>query len=131
MKRKRDLEAYQRFQRKRAKAALAATRRRRVYLRRKRTLQPQQLAISAPSAPPQAQAQTRQNVTTVHAPSVLSIIGNAEETIEFFTELHGLFQKRRRVWVSLGDVTQISYDGIVALLAAMIRFKAAGIGFNG
>jgi len=67
----------------------------------------------------------------VQAPKRLSVIHNAEETVEFFTRLHHLYQKRRKVWVSLSNVTQISYDAIVALLAAMIRFKAAGIGFNG
>src|SRR2546430_2748046 len=40
-------------------------------------------------------------------------------------------RKRHPVWVTLREVEQIDYDGIVVLLSVMIRFRARGIRFNG
>jgi hypothetical protein len=59
------------------------------------------------------------------------MLSNPEEAIGFFASLVTYCDQRRKVWVSLRDVERIEYDAIVVLLAVMIRFKAAKVGFNG
>jgi hypothetical protein len=67
----------------------------------------------------------------VVAPSVLSVVSNPEQSLRFIAELSAQYERRQRVFVSLQRVVRLEYDAIVVLLAAMVRFKAAGIKFNG
>jgi len=59
------------------------------------------------------------------------MIGNPEESIAFVNKLAEHYDRRKRVYVSLQNIKRIDYDAIVVLLAILIRFKAAKIGFNG
>ena len=67
----------------------------------------------------------------IHAPRVLSLVNNAEETSQFIADLRSAFQKSKSVFVVLRDVEQIEYDGLTVLLSVMVRFKENGIDFNG
>jgi hypothetical protein len=65
------------------------------------------------------------------APSRMSVIKYPEETVGFFNKLMIQFERRRKVFVSLKNVSVIDYDAIVVLLSIMVKFKAARIEFNG
>ncbi len=67
----------------------------------------------------------------VVAPTVLSMVDNPEETLRFVAKLSNYYDKRQKVHVSLANVKRIGQDAVVVLVAALIRFKAAKIGFYG
>lgn len=69
--------------------------------------------------------------TKVHAPTILSFIENTSEVARFIAKLKLLYDKRKKVFVVLKDVEQISYDAIVVLLSIMVKFKSSKIDFNG
>jgi hypothetical protein len=71
------------------------------------------------------------NYTKVHAPTILSFIENTNEVAEFIDKLKRLYDQRKKVFVVLKDVEQITYDAIVVLLSIMVKFKSSKIDFNG
>lgn len=126
MKRIRSRDQYQRFQRSCGRYSLNNRQRRKAYLRR--------IALGLPLEVQAAHLLTsrpRQGYTGIVAPQVLSMAGNAEETILFFSKLSNQFDHGVKTFVSLRKIVRLDYDAIVVLLAIMIRFKAAGIGFYG
>jgi hypothetical protein len=126
MKRIRNRERYRRHQARRLSAVLAE--RVRAGLR-KRALGTPQGAAPRPRA--SGHAVRPWGYKQVRACPDLSMINNPEHTIAFFNELMDSFDRRRRTWVVLKDVGRIDYDAILVLLSIMVRFKVAGIKFNG
>jgi hypothetical protein len=49
----------------------------------------------------------------------------------FVSELKGLFEARRPVFVDLSGVREIDYGGLTVMLSAIVRFKSKRIRFNG
>lgn len=84
-------------------------------------------AIQSRSKLPPAKADHARVVSPAH----LSMLENPEETLKFVAKLQEYYDLRKKVHVSLGNVTRIGHDAIVVLVAALIRFKAAKIGFAG
>jgi len=71
------------------------------------------------------------NYSKIYAPERLSFIDNPIGVVEFISNLEKHFDKRKKVFVVLKNVTVISYDAIVVLLSIMVKFKASKIDFNG
>lgn len=71
------------------------------------------------------------NYVKVKAPSVFSFTKNPLQVVKFINRLNQILALRKRVFVIMDDITEISHDAIVVLLSSMIRFKAAGVDFNG
>ena len=67
----------------------------------------------------------------VIAPKHFSLINKPIQVIEFIDDIKKYYSKRKKVFVELKHVEKIDYDAIVVLLAILVRFKAAGIKFNG
>ena len=67
----------------------------------------------------------------IKAPANLSLIENCENTLDFLKKIRVCFDKRKKVFVVLKHVTNISHDAIVVLLANLVQFKANKIDFNG
>ncbi len=65
------------------------------------------------------------------APDVMSFIQNPEGVSTFAARLKQCFLNREPVWIDLRTVTHIDFDAISVLLAAVVRFKAHKIKFNG
>ena len=65
------------------------------------------------------------------APVNLSLVNSPEETISFIGKIKEKFDQKRKVFVRLDYVKNISYDALVILLSIMIRFKSNKIPFNG
>jgi len=130
MKRIRRPYKYKRFQRKRSRAELVERRHRRLWLSSKRRSQ-----LGLPRGDykylnPERRVPPKGYLPIV-APSVLSMVANPEETLSFIDKLARHYESRKQVFVELKKVARIEYDAIVVLLAAMVRFKAADIDFNG
>lgn len=64
-------------------------------------------------------------------PEEFSFIKNTEGVVEFINELMSCFAKKQKVFVMLHRVKTLTHDAIVVLLSIMVKFKEAGIDFNG
>ncbi|WMN11924.1 hypothetical protein QYS49_31800 [Marivirga salinae] len=71
------------------------------------------------------------NYVKIAAPINLSFIDNPERVSEFIQKLSKVYDKRKRVFVLLNKVSNVSYGAIVVLLSIMVKFKSSGISFNG
>jgi hypothetical protein len=49
----------------------------------------------------------------------------------FISELEYLLSRKRKVWVVMRDVNEVTYDALVVLLSVMILFRSSKIEFNG
>lgn len=67
----------------------------------------------------------------VNAPENLSFIDNSVGVVDFISALKKHFDEKKKVFVVLKNVKNITYDAIVVLLSIMVRFKANKIEFNG
>lgn len=67
----------------------------------------------------------------ITAPSHLSLINNPDEVLDFIHKLSIAYEARKKVYVKLKDVTNITNDALVLLLSNVAQFKAARIPFNG
>ncbi|MCQ2134002.1 MAG: hypothetical protein MJY88_03450 [Bacteroidales bacterium] len=67
----------------------------------------------------------------IKAPSYFSLIENPDKVLKFIAQLTAAFNKRRKVFVKLKDLSFISNDALVLLLSNVAQFKAAKIAFNG
>jgi hypothetical protein len=76
-------------------------------------------------------AQRRKEFTEITAPKIFSFLKNPNEVVRFIQKLKAFHSKKKKVFVILKDVEVIDYDAIVVLLSILVKFKAAGIGFNG
>jgi hypothetical protein len=68
---------------------------------------------------------------SVSAPICFSAVDNETQTLRFIQEVRKLYEKRQKVFVVLKNVSYITNDAILLLLANMIRFRAANLKFNG
>lgn len=71
------------------------------------------------------------NYLHVKAPSYFSLIENTEEMLRFMTRLDVAFSKKKKVYVKLRNLKEMSDDAIVLLLSKVLEFKNANIDFNG
>lgn len=67
----------------------------------------------------------------IQAPQIFSLIKNEEEVLGFIKRIRYCFEHRRKVFVILSNVKEISNDAILILLSNMIQFKSHRIEFNG
>ena len=67
----------------------------------------------------------------IKAPTNLSLIENTNEVLKFINVLAKAYDARRKVFVTLKHITNISDEAIVVLLSHVAQFKKAGIDFNG
>lgn len=67
----------------------------------------------------------------ITAPSDFSLINNEKETLKFLHGLQDCLSNKQKVLVRLDDVAVLSTEAILVLLSNMVRFKVAGIDFNG
>lgn len=67
------------------------------------------------------------------APQNFTLVGNPnpEEVVQVINKLKYFLDKKRKVFVVLRHITKIDTDAIVVLLAAIVRFKALNVDFNG
>src|SRR5688500_7273730 len=72
-----------------------------------------------------------QDFKKVKAPPVFSFIKSPNPVSKFISLLRENFDKKKKVFVILSEVTEIDYDALVVLLSIMVRFKSQKIGFNG
>ena len=67
----------------------------------------------------------------VVAPANLSFVDNTVEVIKFINKLKLQYDHRKKVYVVLKKVTNLTFDALVVLLSIMVKFKSNNIGFNG
>ena len=67
----------------------------------------------------------------VHAPTVLSMTENVEESVRFISTLEKLLSAKKKVFVEMSHVKKIASGAIIVLLSIMIKFKEENIPFNG
>lgn len=67
----------------------------------------------------------------VTAPSDFRFLENAEEVIDFISELGVCFDHQLKVLLRLDDINRIDYSAIAVLYSIMVRFKAKKIPFAG
>lgn len=67
----------------------------------------------------------------IPAPKNFSLINNPDKVLEFINDIHAAFLKRRKIFVELKDVEEITMDALVLLLSHVTRFKEHHIRFNG
>lgn len=67
----------------------------------------------------------------IKAPKKLSLISNPEEMLSFINQLSRAYEARRKVFIRLKQVKNISGDGLIILLSNVAQFKSAKIDFNG
>ena len=67
----------------------------------------------------------------IQAPQIFSLIKNEEEVLGFIRQIRSCFEHKRKVFVMLSSVKEISNDAILILLSNMIQFKSHRIDFNG
>ena len=65
------------------------------------------------------------------APQNFSLIENAKKMLEFLDRLNKCFENKQKVLVRLENLQRMTTDAIVVLLSSMVRFRSAGIEFNG
>lgn len=126
MRRISDREQYQRHQRSRARYEAKRRAERRLWLGRRASRQ-----LDFFGLPFDPSDTGRSPLTSLHAPKILSMADNPALSIEFFARLLDRLAQRRMVHVVLRDVQRIDFDAIVVLLSIMVRFKVAGLRFNG
>ena len=73
----------------------------------------------------------KQEFTTVLAPDNFSFVNNTLEIVQFIDTLSKLFDQRKRVFIDMKNVSNLSFDALVVLLSIMVNFKTHRIGFNG
>ena len=71
------------------------------------------------------------NYEFIKAPANFSLIDNTEEMLRFIASLNKAFMKRRKAFVQLHSIKNMSDDAIVLLLSNVLEFKSARIDFNG
>ncbi len=74
---------------------------------------------------------TPRNYSRVKAPETLSIIKNPAGVLKFVSLLSTNLQQRKKTFVDLRKVIDLTYGGLVILLAIMVKFKSNKIKFNG
>ena len=67
----------------------------------------------------------------IPAPDNLSLIDNTESVLHFISRLRECFEKKKKVFINLSRVSNISGDGILILLSNLVLFKTRKIKFNG
>ena len=67
----------------------------------------------------------------IQAPQIFSLIKNEEEVLGFIRQIRSCFEHKRKFFVMLSSVKEISNDAILILLSNMIQFKSHRIDFNG
>jgi len=64
-------------------------------------------------------------------PEEFSFIDNTESVVIFINQIMVCYENRKKVFVKLLRVQKITYDAIIVLLSIMVKFREAGIDFNG
>lgn len=67
----------------------------------------------------------------IRAPRCFSLIENTESVLKFINRLSTCYARKKKVFVILRNVKQITGDALVLLLSNVVEFKATGIDFNG
>jgi len=67
----------------------------------------------------------------IRAPNNFSFIEKTNDVVSFINKLSDCFDKRKKVFIVLKNVENITYDALVVLLSIMVKFKSKKIGFNG
>ncbi len=66
-----------------------------------------------------------------NAPEDFSIIGNPESVISFCNLLRTAYHKRKKVFVNLEKVTNVTNESLGLLVSNMMLFQQSNLGFNG
>lgn len=71
------------------------------------------------------------NYEKIKAPDNFSLIENADEVLKFISNLNKAYERKKKVFVILHNVKEMTNDALVLLLSNVAQFKAANIDFNG
>lgn len=67
----------------------------------------------------------------IQAPKIFSLVNNEEEVLSFVENIRYCFEHKRKVFVILSYIKEVSDDAILVLLSNMIQFRAHRIDFDG
>lgn len=67
----------------------------------------------------------------IRAPKYFSLIENPDEVLKFIAKLSSAYDRRKKVYVHLRNVTQMTDDALVLLLSNVAHFKDKRLDFNG